>query len=462
MCGIFGITNHKEAANLTYLGLYSLQHRGQESAGIVSTDGRRLFKMRRRTLVSEAFDKDSIDYLRGPAAIGHVRYSTSGPNIQKNVQPFIATGSFGDLAVAHNGNLTNFRSIRKTLEEKGAIFQSTMDTEVILHLVARASGKSLAEKVQNGLKKVKGAYSLLFLTENEMVAVRDPFGFRPLCFGWLKGAPVVASETCTFDLIDAKYEREIEPGEILVATRGGKVTSRYLNGRNGKIAQCVFEHIYFARPDSTLYGESVYDVRWRLGRELAREFPFKADVITPVPDSGVVAAMGYAEESGIPFQMGFIRNHYVGRTFIEPREAIRGFGVKIKLNPVRSVLKGKKVIVIDDSIVRGTTSKKIIKMIKDAGARKVYMVISSPPIVSPCYYGIDTPTKKELIGSNKSLEAIRKFIGADKIGYLSIQGVYRAVKAKANKFCDACFTEKYPTPIDFRQHNRKHLPTIRT
>lgn len=447
MCGIFGIAGHEEASNLTYLGLYALQHRGQESAGIVSSDGSRLYKVRRRSLVSEAFDNDSFAYLKGKMAIGHVRYSTTGTNIQRNVQPFIGTGNFGNLAVAHNGNLTNFRPLRKRLEEKGAVFQSTMDTEIILHLVGQAPGKSLVEKIENGLSQVEGAYSLLFLDEQRMIAVRDPRGIRPLCLGWLKKVPVIASESCAFDLIDAKYEREVEPGEILIITPNGKVESRRF-GPKVQPKRCVFEHIYFARPDSTLFGQSAYNVRLRLGRELAREYPSQADIVVPVPDSGVVTAIGFSSESKIPMQMGFIRNHYVGRTFIEPKQSIRGFGVKVKLNPVASVLAGKRVVVIDDSIVRGTTSQKIIKMIRDAGAKEIHLLISSPPVTGPCHYGIDTPTKEELIGAQMKVEEIRKFIGADELHYLSMDGVYRAVENQRETYCDACFSGNYPIPVD--------------
>ncbi len=448
MCGIFGIVGHPEASNLTYLGLYALQHRGQESAGIVSTDGNRLYKIRRRSLVSEAFDQESFHYLKGTMAIGHVRYSTTGENIQRNVQPFIAAGSLGNLSIAHNGNLTNFKFLRSELESKGALFQSTMDTEVILHVMATSSGTTLVEKIEQGLKKVEGAYSLLFLSEKEVIAVRDPMGFRPLSLGWLKDSPVFASETCAFDLIGAKYDREIEPGEMVTATTDGKITSRRF-APTKKSAFCVFEHIYFARPDSTIFGSSVYEVRRRLGHELAKEFPLiKGDVVTPVPDSGMLTALGYSEQSHIPFQIGFVRNHYVGRTFIEPRQSIRGFEVKVKLNPVRSVLAGKRVVVVDDSIVRGTTSKKIIKMIREAGAKEICLLISSPPFVSPCTYGIDTPTTKELIASNKSVEEIKTFIGADQLHYLSLEGVYRAVKMERNLFCDACFTRNYPTSVE--------------
>jgi amidophosphoribosyltransferase len=447
MCGIFGIAGHKEASNLTYLGLYALQHRGQEAAGIVSTDGERTYHVRRRHLVSDTFDRKTLETLKGDVAIGHVRYSTSGDNNFRNVQPFSAQGAFGSLSVAHNGNLTNFSSLRSKLQEKGAIFQSTMDTEVILHVVGQSKGDTLEEKIVEGLKQLQGAYSLLFLTEKEMIAVRDPMGFRPLSVAKLDGAPVISSETCAFDLIGAQYEREIEPGQIWIWRRGQKPVIKTFEPSKRRAA-CVFEHIYFARPDSMLFGKSVYDVRYRLGRELAKEHKIEADLVMPVPDSGVVTAMGYSDESRIPLQMGLIRNHYVGRTFIEPKQSIRGFGVKVKLNPVKSVLKGKRVVVIDDSIVRGTTSKKIVKMIRDSGAQEITMLISSPPVISPCHYGIDTPNKDELIAANKSVDEIRKFIGADRLGYLSLEGVYRALEEDRNTYCDACFSNRYLTPLD--------------
>lgn len=446
MCGIFGIAGHPEASNLTYLGLYALQHRGQEATGIVSADGDRLYNIRKQNLVAEAFDQDSFTYLRGPMAIGHVRYSTTGENIQRNVQPFIATGNFGTMAVAHNGNLTNFRELRRRLEGRGAVFQSTMDTEVILHMAAMTEAPTVGEKIERALLEIEGAYSLLFLSERELVAARDPWGFRPLCFGRLKKAAVFASETCAFDLIGATYERELEPGEIMIASPDGKVTSKRF-AQPKKHAYCVFEQIYFSRPDSTVFGSSVYQARRRLGHELAREYPVDADLVTPVPDSGMFTALGYAEQSKVPFQLGFVRNHYVGRTFIEPQQAIRDFGVKVKLNPVRSVLAGKRVIMVDDSIVRGTTSQKIVKMIRDAGAKEVSLLISSPPFISPCVYGIDTPTKEELIASSKSVEEIQRFIGVDRLCYLSLEGVFRAMESPREEFCDACFTGKYPTTL---------------
>jgi amidophosphoribosyltransferase len=446
MCGIFGIAGHPEASNLTYLGLYALQHRGQEATGIVSTDGSRLYKIRKMELTADAYDSESFSYLLGPMAIGHVRYSTTGENVQRNVQPFIATGNFGTIAVAHNGNLTNFQALRTELERRGALFQSTMDTEIILHLTATDDSPTIEEKIERALNRIDGAYSLLFLNEQKLIAARDPRGFRPLCLGWLKGAPVFASETCALDLIGATYEREIEPGEMVIATADGKITSRRFAQAPSR-SHCVFEHIYFARPDSTIFGTSVYQARRRLGQELAKEHKIEADLVTPVPDSGLFAALGYAEMSHLPFQMGFVRNHYVGRTFIEPGQEIRNFGVKVKLNPVRSVLAGKRVVMIDDSIVRGTTAKKIVKMVRDVGAKEISLLLSSPPFVSPCVYGIDTPTKEELIASTKSIEEIRKFIGVDRLGYLTIDGVYRAMEIPREKFCDACFSGNYPTPV---------------
>ncbi len=447
MCGIFGVANHPEASNLTYLGLYSLQHRGQESAGIVSSNGKKLFKFRRRKLVNETFDQESFKYLRGSMAIGHVRYSTSGENLQRNVQPFMGSGSFGNLSVAHNGNLTNFRSLRSSLEMGGAVFHSTSDTELILHVIGKAKGETLSDQIAEGLPALEGAYSVLFLREKEMIAVRDPFGLRPLVLGRLDGAPVVASETCAFDLIGATYEREVKPGEMLTITPEGEVSSRQFAPPQ-KLSRCVFEHIYFARPDSVIFGESVYEVRKRLGRELAREHKPDVDLVSPVPDSGLMTAMGYVEESGLPLAMGLIRNHYVGRTFIEPKQSIRGFGVKVKLNPVRTVLEGKRIAIVDDSIVRGTTSQKIIKTLREAGAREVHLLISSPPFVSPCVYGIDTPTREELIASTRSVEEIRQYTGADSLGYLSLQGVQRALGDETLSYCDACFTERYPTQVE--------------
>jgi len=444
-CGVFGIFEHPEAANITYLGLYALQHRGQESCGIVSSDGERLHAHKAMGLVADTFSEDVLKGLVGSSAIGHVRYSTAGASLLKNAQPFVVEYSRGEIAVAQNGNIVNARILRDELEAHGSIFQSSMDTEIITHLIATSRGSTLVERLIYALKRVKGAFSCVLLTESGMVAVRDPNGFRPLALGKLKDTWVVASETCAFDLIEAEYVRDVEPGEMILIDKSGLKSIKPFSAV--PYTPCVFEFIYFARPDSTIFGANVYQVRKNLGVELAREHPIEADIVIPVPDSGVPAAIGHAEESGLPFQMGIIRNHYVGRTFIEPQDAIRHFGVKIKLNTVRETIKGKRVVVVDDSIVRGTTSRKIIKMVRNAGAKEVHMLISSPPSVSPCYYGIDTPTKQELIASSHSIEEIRKYITADSIGYLSLEGLYRAVSKAGGSFCDACFTSAYP--LDF-------------
>jgi amidophosphoribosyltransferase len=444
-CGVFGIFGHPEAANLTYLGLYAQQHRGQESCGIVASDGHRLRTHKGMGLVADVFKNDAVfETLPGKSAIGHVRYSTAGGNDLKNCQPIMVDYHRGSIAVAHNGNLVNAQETRNRLEQKGSIFSTTSDTEVIIHLLARAEADSLADRLTEALQIIKGAYSLVFLTETRMVAVRDPNGFRPLALGKLDGAYVVASETCAFDLIEAQFIREIEPGEMVVIDKDGLKTFHPF----GKVepSPCIFEFIYFARPDSTIFGHQVYGIRKEFGRQLAREHPVKADVVIPIPDSGVPAAIGYAEESGIPFQLGLIRNHYVGRTFIEPQQSIRHFGVKLKLNPVREIIEGKRVVVIDDSIVRGTTARKIIKMIRNAGAKEVHVRISSPPTSFPCYYGIDTPTRKELISSSHSIEEINRYVTSDTLGYLSLEGLLAAARAEggAGNFCDACFSGKYP------------------
>ncbi|HAG50660.1 MAG TPA: amidophosphoribosyltransferase [Deltaproteobacteria bacterium] len=446
-CGVFGIFGHPEAANLTYLGLYALQHRGQESAGIVSSDGYQLHSHKAMGLVADIFREDVLRKLSGHAAIGHVRYSTTGESHLKNAQPFVVDYARGGIAVAHNGNLVNVRLLRDELEAYGSIFQSTMDTEIIVHLVATSRANNLTDRIADALKQVKGSYSLVFLTGNQMVAVRDPNGFRPLALGRLKDAWVIASETCAFDLIEAEYVRDIEPGEMLLIDRFKPKSFRPFD--KAPYTPCIFEFIYFARPDSHIFGANVYNVRKNLGRELAKEYPVEADIVIPVPDSGVPAAIGFSEEAKIPFQMGLIRNHYVGRTFIEPKDAIRHFGVKIKLNAVKSILKDKKVVVIDDSIVRGTTSRKIVRMIRDAGAKEVHMRISSPPTICPCFYGIDTPTKKELIASSHMIEEITTYITADSLKYLSIEGLYKAVSESGGSFCDACFTGKYPVEFPF-------------
>lgn len=445
-CGVFGIFGHPEAANLSYLGLYALQHRGQEGCGIVASDGNRLRSHRGMGLVADVFrDEEIFSRLLGNSSIGHVRYSTAGGNDVKNVQPLVVDYLRGSIAVAHNGNLVNAQELRNELELAGSIFSTTSDTEVLVHMLARTQADSLAERIGDVLQSVRGAYSLVFLTETRMVAVRDPNGFRPLVLGKLDGAYVVASETCAFDLIEAEFIREVEPGEMIVVDKEG-LKSYHPFGKVNP-TPCIFEHIYFARPDSTVFGRQVYEVRKEFGRALAREHAVDADVVIPIPDSGVPAAIGYAEESGIPFQLGLIRNHYVGRTFIEPQQSIRHFGVKIKLNPVRDVIKGKRVVVVDDSIVRGTTARKIIKMIRSVGAAEIHMRISSPPTSFPCYYGIDTPTRKELISSSHTIDEINRYITADTLGYLSREGLREAVgggEVSSMRFCDACFTGYYP------------------
>jgi amidophosphoribosyltransferase len=442
-CGIFGIFNHPEASNLTYLGLYALQHRGQEACGIVSSDGKQLHSHKAMGLVADVFgDQSTFKKLPGNAAIGHVRYSTTGSSVIKNTQPIMVEYSRGAIAVAHNGNIVNAQLIRAELEAYGSIFQTSMDTEIIVHLLATARNDSLVERITAALERVEGAYCLLFLTESRMIAARDPHGFRPLCLGRQGGSYVIASESCALDLIEAEFIREIEPGELVVIDKNGMTS--FFPWKKQNPAPCIFEFVYFARPDSYIFGKNVYMVRKEMGRMLAREHGVDADLVIAVPDSGVPAAMGYAEEAGIPFELGLIRNHYVGRTFIEPQQSIRHFGVKIKLNPVRDILKGKKVVVIDDSIVRGTTSRKIVKMVRNAGASEVHMRISSPPTSYPCYYGIDTPNRKELISASHTIDEIRKYITADSLGYLSHEGLIRAVGMENTPYCTACFAGDYP------------------
>jgi len=445
-CGVVGVYGHPEAANLVYLGLYALQHRGQEGAGIVSANRDILISHRGLGLVADVFNEDIIRRLEGEAAIGHNRYSTSGKTLLKNTQPFVVEYGRGGLAVAHNGNLVNAMELRERLEERGSIFQSTVDTEVIVHLIATAAGSRVVERVVAALAQVRGAYSLLFLTPTEMIAARDPNGFRPLVLGRIKDAVVVASESCALDLIGAEFDREVAPGEVLVASAQG--IESYQAFSPAARTSCIFEYIYFARPDSLVYGRNVYQVRKELGRQLAREQPATADVVIPVPDSGVPAALGFAEQARVPFDMGLIRNHYVGRTFIEPQDAIRHFGVKVKLNAQGAVLRGKRVVVVDDSIVRGTTSRKLVTMLRHAGAKEVHMRISSPPTIGSCFYGVDTPTSAELIAHDHSTAAIRDFIGADSLGYLSERGMYAFLKpGEGNGFCAACFTGRYPVPV---------------
>jgi len=463
-CGVFGIYGHAEAANLTYLGLHALQHRGQESAGIVTTDGEQLHLHRAMGLVQDAFSEQQLAQLPGRVAIGHVRYSTAGGSHIKNAQPFAVDYAKGSLAVCHNGNLTNADALREELEQRGSIFQSSADTEVLVHLVAISQEVSIEDRISNALSRVQGAYSLLFLTEDTMVAVRDPMGIRPLCLGILPGnkeAHVVASEPTSFDLIGAEYVRDIEPGEMLVIDAAGLRSTKLKDAQSPHF--CVFEYVYFARPDSHFNGRSVYEVRKNLGEALAREHPVEADVVIPVPDSGVPAAVGYAAAKKIPFEMGLIRSHYVGRTFIEPQQSIRHFGVRLKLNPVEPVLKGKRVIVIDDSIVRGTTSRKIVKMVRDAGAREVHLRISSPPTQWPCYYGIDTPTRRELIASSHSTDEIARYVTADTLGYLSLEGMLTAVAGPgrpSNGFCHACFSGDYAIPFKTNVSPKKNTRLV--
>ncbi|CAE6736294.1 MAG: amidophosphoribosyltransferase [Nitrospira sp.] len=442
-CAVFGIYGHKEAANLAYLGLYALQHRGQEASGIVSNDGEQFHIEKGQGLVADIFSQQALSRLPGTMAIGHNRYSTAGGAGLKNVQPLSVNFAFGNLAVAHNGNLINATMLRSELEAYGAIFQSTSDTEVIIHLIAHSRADTLLERVIDSLTQVRGAFSVVIMTDQGIVAARDPHGFRPLCLGRFRDSWIVASESCAFDLLDAEYVREIEPGELVVLDHRG-VTS-YKPFSQAKPAMCVFEYVYFARPDSRIFGGgAVYSIRKAFGRQLAHESGVSADIVIPVPDSGVPAALGYAEGSGLPFETGLIRNHYVGRTFIEPEQSIRHFGVKVKLNAVPEVLQGKRVVVVDDSLVRGTTSRKIVKMLRHAGAKEVHMRISSPPIVSPCFYGIDTPTKKELIASSHTKDEIRKYITADSLAYLSLDGMVNAAPGVSGRYCDACFTERYP------------------
>jgi len=451
MCGVIGIYGHPEAANLAYLGLHALQHRGQESAGIVSSDGERLRWVREMGHVGEIFTQDRLRRLPGSSAIGHVRYSTTGDSASKNAQPIAVDYSGGSLAIAHNGNLVDAAEVRARLEDEGSIFQTTSDTEVILHLIARSREGLLPDRVADALRAVHGAYSLAFLSESMMIIARDPMGIRPLSLGkHNKKGWVVSSETCAFDLIEASFVRDIEPGEMLVFDKDGM--RRLFPFKTEKPHRCVFEWVYFARPDSTIAGQSVYQARERMGRRLAVEYPVPADVVIPVPDSGTAAAIGYARESNVPFGQGLMRSHYVGRTFIEPSESIRHFGVKLKLSPVREVLAGKRVVVVDDSIVRGTTSSKIIGMIRGAGAREVHLRISSPPTVGPCHYGIDTPDRDKLIASAHSVDEICRFVGADSLGYLSLSGLRDSINCAGGTdehrgLCDGCFSNVYPIAV---------------
>ncbi|MGB2803912.1 MAG: amidophosphoribosyltransferase, partial [Candidatus Zixiibacteriota bacterium] len=446
-CGVFGIFGARKAAELTYLGLYALQHRGQEGAGIVSSNDGKIYQHRGPGEVNEIFSqKETLNGLKGNLAIGHNRYSTTGASSSINIQPLLITYKKGNLALAHNGNLTNSYSLRTSMERNGSIFQTSSDSEIILHLVARSKKTTVEEMIQDALSKVKGAYSVVFNTGDSIVAARDPHGFRPLALGRLKKAWVVASETCAFDIIGAKYERDIDPGEIVIINREG--IKSYFPFKPVKRAFCIFEFIYFARPDSIIFGENVDKIRRRLGRQLAKEKPVSADIVISVPDSSNTATLGYCEESGIKYEVGLIRNHYIGRTFIEPEQTIRDLDARIKFNPVRGVLKNQRVVVVDDSIVRGTTSRKLIHMLRNAGAKEVHFRASSPPIISPCFYGVDMPTKEELIASSKSVEEIREYLDVDSLGYLSLPGMLSMHSLNGRNFCAACFSGKYPTKIE--------------
>ena len=446
MCGVFGIHGHEEAANIAYLGMHALQHRGQESAGLVAVADGRLRRHVAMGLVSDAFNRETLARLPGAAAIGHIRYSTAGGSEIRNAQPFLFEYAGGSLAIAHNGNLVNADELRLELEAQGSIFQTSSDTEVIVHLMAKARESDLVGKLVSALRRVRGAYSLVLLAhDGKMIGVRDPNGFRPLVIGRLKDAFVLSSETCAFDLIEGEYIREVAPGEIVVVEKGGMTSHRLLEPAARTF--CVFEHVYFARPDSLLNGKSIYKAREKMGRRLAQEAPADADVVVPVPDSGVPAAIGYAKEIGIPFDMGLLRSHYVGRTFIEPQDSIRHFGVRLKLSPVRSVVDGKRVIVVDDSLVRGTTSRKIVKMLRGAGAREVHLRIAAPPTTHPCFYGINTPTRSELVAASHTVEEIARYVTCDSLAYLSHDGMTTAVGGAGAGYCSACFTGDYPVAL---------------
>ncbi|MDH5458527.1 MAG: amidophosphoribosyltransferase [Nitrospinota bacterium] len=445
-CGVVAVYGHKEAANLAYLGLYALQHRGQESAGITSCDHGQMYREVGMGLVADIFNTKRIKRLPGNMALAHNRYSTAGESKIMNAQPCLINYAKGSLALAHNGNLVNANTIREALVEEGAIFQSTNDSEVIVHLIAHSHSETFVERVVEALLAVSGAYSLALMTDTEIVAARDPYGFRPLCLGKLDGGYIVASESCVMDLIEAEFIREIEPGEVLLINKDG--LQSFFPFRKMDVKRCVFEHIYFARPDSFLFGENVYAVRKRMGKALAQQSPVEADIVVPVPDSGNISALGYSEESGIPFEMGLIRNHYVGRTFIEPKSQIRDFGVKVKLNAVKEIISGKRVIIIDDSIVRGTTSRKIVKMVRAAGAKEIHVRISSPPTLYPCFYGIDTPDREQLIASKHTLEETRRFVTADSLEYIDIDNMMDIMKDERSSYCAACFDGEYAVPVD--------------
>ena len=445
-CGLFGIYGHRDAARLTYLGLYSLQHRGEEAAGIVTFDSKIMRTHKGMGLVSEVFTEATLHGLPGRMAIGHTRYSTTGSSTLKNSQPLVVTYAKGSIAVAHNGNLVNAFELRRQLEAQGSIFQTTVDSEIILHLLARATNAAFEDDVVECLRKLSGAFTLIFLTERELIGCRDPKGFRPLCIGRLNKAYVLASETCALDLIGAKFVREVRPGEIVLIGASGLRSLQPFKDESHTPSHCLFEHVYFSRPDSIIFGESVQEVRVRLGRQLAREYPVEADLVMPIPDSGNFADLGYSLESNIPFTLGMIRNHYVGRTFIQPAQEIRDLKVRVKFNPVKEIITGKRIIIVDDSIVRGTTTRARVKSLREAGAKAIHLRVSCPPTKFACFYGIDFPTKKELIANNFSLEEIRKFIGVETLGYLSLEGLLKAV-GKPSDYCTACWSGTYPIPF---------------
>jgi len=441
-CGVFGIYGHPEASNLTYLGLYALQHRGQESAGIASSDGTRIQVSKAMGYVNEVFNTEMLSRLPGHIAMGHVRYSTAGESRLANAQPIVVDSVHGQLAVGHNGNIVNASELRDALVRSGAIFQATTDTEVVVHLFARSRENGPEAAIVDALAQVRGAFSFVMMTKDSLIGVRDPHGFRPLAIGKRGDAWVICSETCAMDLIGATYLRDVEPGEIVVASATGLKSIKPFG--IARQAQCIFEHVYFARPDSYVFGESVNEIRTEFGRRLARESGVEADVVVPIPDSGVCGAIGYSEASLLPMRMGLIRNHYVGRTFIEPQQSIRHFGVRVKLNPVRSILDGKRVVLVDDSIVRGTTSRKIVRMVREAGATEVHMRIGCPPTISPCFYGVDTPRRSELIAATHTLEEIRKYLNADSLAYLSLDGLVDSVRGGRTSYCTSCYTGQYP------------------
>ncbi len=449
-CGVFGIFGNPEAANLTYLGLYALQHRGQESAGIATADGERMRVSTTMGQVADAFTGNVLEGLPGHLAIGHTRYSTAGESKLQNAQPMLIDCAHGQIAIAHNGNIVNARELRDELVRNGSIFQTTSDTEVVLHLYARSKAPSVEEALVESVAQISGAFSLVFLTKNRLIAARDPHGFRPLALGKLGDAWIVCSETCALDLIGATYVRDVEPGEVLVISDGGMRSMKPFP--KAPLAHCVFEHVYFARPDSYVFGRSVNEVRTDFGRILAREAPVEADVVVPIPDSGVCAAIGYADEAHLPMRMGLIRNHYVGRTFIQPQQSIRHFSVRVKLNPVRSILEGKRVVLLDDSIVRGTTSRKIVRMVRAAGAREVHLRISCPPTISPCFYGVDTPSRTELIAATHTQDEIRRYVEADSLAYLSLDGLKAGVGSEQNSYCTSCYTGVYPVAFPRDEH----------